>query len=273
LTPLPADTALPGSGGADKFLKYMKEELIPYVDAHYKTSPFRLLIGHSFGGIFAVNALLTHPEIFKSYIIISPSLWWGTETLANQIIAFLEKPSTQRAFVYETVGNEGPRMVNPALRVMRSLDATNVKGLEWKIKLMETEDHGSIVHRSIYDGLEYIFSSWQFRGNLASAGLRGLEQHYRELSDRYGYAIDVPEGTINRLGYLYLEQNKVDEAIAVFKWNVHHYPGSWNVYDSLGEAFAKNGDTKLAVENYAISVAMNPDNTGGIEALKKLRAK
>ena len=273
LTPLPADTAFPGSGGADTLLRFMKEELIPYVDSHYKTSPFRLLIGHSFGGIFALNALLKHPEIFNSYIIVSPSLWWGKETLVNQIGTFLRTPSKLRAYVYETVGNEGPSMVTPALRVLESVEAKSVEGLEWKIKLMDTEDHGSIVHRSIYDGLEYIFSPWQMRGNLTIAGMKGLEQHYQELSDRYGFVIAAPEPTVNALGYRYMAQNKVDEAIAVFKWNVEHYPKSSNVYDSLGEAFARKGDTKLAIENYEKSVALNPNNTAGIEILKKLKAK
>jgi predicted alpha/beta superfamily hydrolase len=273
LTPLPADTAFPGSGGADMFLRFIKDELIPYVDSHYKTAPFRMLIGHSFGGIFAVNALLTHPEIFNSYIIVSPSLWWGKDTLVNKIGAFLRKPLKLRAFVYETVGNEGPGMVTPALRVLQSIEASQVEGLEWRIKLLEAEDHGSIVHRTIYDGMEFIFSPWRMRGNLAAAGIPGLEEHYKRLSDRYGYQIDIPELVVNGLGYQYLAQNKLEEAIAVFKWNVQHYPGSWNVYDSLGEAIAKKGDTKLAIENYEKSIALNPNNTAGIEALRKLKAK
>jgi uncharacterized protein len=273
LTPQPADTSFPGSGGAGTFLRFIKDELIPYIDSHYKTAPFKMLIGHSFGGIFAVNALITHPEIFNSYIIISPSLWWGKDTLVNQVGTFLRKPSSLRAFVYESVGNEGPGMVTPALRVLQSVETNQVQGLEWRIKLMETEDHGSIVHRSIYDGMEYIFSPWRIRGSLAAAGMTGLEEHYKKLSDRYGYKIDIPELAVNSLGYQYLAQNKLEEAVAVFKWNVQHYPGSWNVFDSMGEAFAMKGDTKLAIENYEKSIALNPNNTAGIEALKKLKAK
>ena len=272
LTPLPADTALPGSGGADMFLRSIKEELIPYVDSHYNTSPYRLLIGHSFGGLFALNALLKRPDLFNSYIIISPSLWWGSDTLVNQVLGFLKNPTKGKTFVYETVGNEGPRMVTPALRLKEVIDNRPADGLEWKIKLMDAEDHGSIVHRSIYDGMEYIFSPWRFRGDLVAAGMSGLERHFKELSERYGYQIDVPELLVNSLGYQYLFQNKLQEAIEVFKWNVKHYPNSWNVYDSLGEAYAKKGETKLAIQNYEQSVAMNPGNTNGIQVLKKLKA-
>lgn len=273
LTPPPADTAIAGSGGADTFLRTIKDELIPYIDKQYKTSPFKMLIGHSFGGIFAVNALLKQPDLFNAYIIISPSLWWQKDTLVNQVGAFLKSVRASKLFIYETVGNEGSGMVAPALRLMDKIETREADGLDWKIKLMETEDHGSIVHKSIYEGFEYIFAPWRFRGNLVAAGMPGLERHFKGLSERYGYQIDVPERMVNTLGYQYLFQDKLQEAITVFKWNVQHYPGSWNVYDSLGEAYAKKGETRLAIENYEKSIVMNPNNTNGIEIVKKLKAK
>jgi Flp pilus assembly protein TadD len=63
------------------------------------------------------------------------------------------------------------------------------------------------------------------------------------------------------------------EAIEVFRLNVELFPDSWNVYDSLGEAYMNKGDTKLAIDNYKKSVELNPNNTAGIEALKKLEGK
>lgn len=271
LTPQPADTSVLGSGGADKLLQCIHDEIIPYVDAHYHTAPFRVLIGHSFGGIFALNALLTSPEIFESYIIISPSLWWGKDTMVSETRAFLRNHPKLRGFVYETIGDEGPRMVTPSLQLKDVVEANRGEGLEWKFKLMETEDHGTIVLKSIYDGLESIFSPWRIRGDLVALGMSGIEGHFKELSDKYGYQVEIPELLVNNFGYQYLGQNKVDEAIAVFTWNVQHYPQSWNVYDSLGEALAKKGATKAAIENYGKSVAMNPDNTNGIQFLKKLK--
>jgi len=70
-----------------------------------------------------------------------------------------------------------------------------------------------------------------------------------------------------------LEAKKINEAIVIFKLNVKEYPDSWNVYDSLGEAYMNNGENKLAIENYEKSVQLNPDNTGGKNMLKKLNPK
>ena len=70
-----------------------------------------------------------------------------------------------------------------------------------------------------------------------------------------------------------LQANKIKEAIVIFKLNVEEYPEAWNVYDSLGEAYMENGENELAIENYQISVDLNPDNTNGIAVLKKLKSK
>lgn len=81
----------------------------------------------------------------------------------------------------------------------------------------------------------------------------------------------VSENQMNRIGYDLLQAQRIKDAIEVFKQNVADYPQSANVYDSLAEAYAANGERELAIKNYERAVALDPNNTGGIEALKKLR--
>ena len=81
------------------------------------------------------------------------------------------------------------------------------------------------------------------------------------------------EQSINRAGYELMESGKLQDAIELFKTNVRLYPESWNVYDSLGEAQAKAGDTALAIQNYEKSLQLNPKNEPGKAALVKLRGK
>ena len=81
------------------------------------------------------------------------------------------------------------------------------------------------------------------------------------------------EQSINDGGYGLMEAGRLKEAIELFKTNVQLHPKSWNVYDSLGEAYAKAGDTALAIQNYEKSVQINPKNASGIAALAKLKGK
>ncbi len=72
------------SGGNDTFLKFIQTELIPHIESTYRTKPFRIFIGHSFGGIAVINALYTMPETFNAYVSIDPSLWWDDKVLLKK---------------------------------------------------------------------------------------------------------------------------------------------------------------------------------------------
>jgi glyoxylase-like metal-dependent hydrolase (beta-lactamase superfamily II) len=96
---------------------------------------------------------------------------------------------------------------------------------------------------------------------------------YREIVAGNGADVYFDENEFNLLGYRFLGQERVDEAIAVFQINVDHFPDSWNVYDSLGEAYAVKGDTARAIELYRRSVELNPDNANGVQAIERLGAE
>jgi Tetratricopeptide repeat len=93
---------------------------------------------------------------------------------------------------------------------------------------------------------------------------------YRKIKKEQPDNAAVTEGRINSFGYGFMRAKKLPEAIAYFKLNVEFYPNSWNVYDSLAEAYMTNGDKELAIANYKKSLELNPGNTNATEMLKKL---
>jgi CubicO group peptidase (beta-lactamase class C family) len=96
---------------------------------------------------------------------------------------------------------------------------------------------------------------------------------YREARKSRPAGEILNEAQMNRLGYDLIGLKRVKDAIEVFKFNVEDYPKSANVYDSLGEAYMINGERELAIKNYERSLELNPNNTDGAEALKRLRAQ
>ncbi len=103
---------------------------------------------------------------------------------------------------------------------------------------------------------------------IVSEGLKKAESFYElnKSSEKY----DFSETEINRLGYDLLEIEKVNEAITFFEMNVKAYPNSPNVYDSLGEAYLKQGNTKEALKNYEIALEKDPKNTNAKKIIEKL---
>lgn len=98
----------------------------------------------------------------------------------------------------------------------------------------------------------------------------GIETYKKLKSDpTYGFK----EGDINNAGYQLLQTGKKKEAIEIFKINVEAFPKSGNAYDSLGEAYLKDGNTKLAIVNYKKSIELDPANENGKKILEEISKK
>ena len=149
----------PTGGGADNFIRFFKDELIPHVEKNLKTESYRVLIGHSYGGLFAMHALLTSPELFDAYIAIDPSFWYKKQmmigTARNE---FIKAKNWDRSIFIS--GREGGGMEDMGITPMEKLLKSSApKDLSWKVVTYPNEDHGSVTFKSAYDGLRYIFDS------------------------------------------------------------------------------------------------------------------
>jgi tetratricopeptide (TPR) repeat protein len=133
-----------------------------------------------------------------------------------------------------------------------------------------------VVLRSHYAGLRKIYEGWQPARDLQSGaipgGLKGVDAHYKKLSEKFRYDIATPENLINQMGYQFLFANQPDEAIAVFKANVERYPNSANVYDSLAEAYERGGRFDLAAPLYDKAHVLGEQNNDPNLALYKTNA-
>src|SRR5262249_5028375 len=127
------------------------------------------------------------------------------------------------------------------------------KEYRWKNHIEARETSGELMLLSKLKGAE------------AAAG------RYEEIVKESGKKPD--EGLQNMMGYMMLQDGKVDLAIKLFHRNVDEYPESSNVYDSLAEAYAAAGKKDLAIANYEKSLQLNPNNTNAVEWLKKLKAQ
>jgi predicted alpha/beta superfamily hydrolase len=250
------DTRLPTSGGADRFLQFVETELVPWVESRYRTEPFRLFAGHSFGGLFAVHAMATRPGLFNAVISVSPTLGWRQGEPSRRMQRMLAGHPAVKASLYVTLGDEGDVMQSGFDRMKAVLEQHASPNLRWRMVSMKEEDHGSIVLRSYYNGIEAIFEGWQMprSAGAPSAGLDAVEAHYRKLSDRLGWTVLPSEPTVNQLGYAALRTKQVADAVALFRLNVANYPESANVYDSLGEGLEASGQLRVALENYEEAV-------------------
>jgi predicted alpha/beta superfamily hydrolase len=263
----------PTSGGADKFLKFIETELIPEIEKRYRVHPYRILAGHSLGGLFTIHAMVSRPELFNSYVAVSPALQWDNQVAVKRAEDFFKAPKEWQATLFMSLGHEPGPIEDGFFQLKQVLEKNQTKGFEWEVQQLDDEDHGSVVLRSHYLGMRKIFAGWQVPRDPDSGRFAGdfksLEEHYQKLSQKFKYTVPVPENLINQMGYQSLFAGRSDEAIAIFKTNVERYPDSANVYDSLAEAYERGGQIELAAPLYEKAQMLGQKNQDPNAALYK----
>lgn len=141
----------PTTGGSADFIRFLEEEMIPFVQKHYPVdSSATTLIGQSLGGLLATEILLKKSQLFNTYIIVSPSLWWDDGSL-------LQVPTpadlTGKS-VYISVGNEGKVMKDSAKKLSKKLAASATDNRNIFFQYFPKLDHSNALHLSVYDALE-----------------------------------------------------------------------------------------------------------------------
>jgi tetratricopeptide (TPR) repeat protein len=146
------------------------------------------------------------------------------------------------------------------------------------VAIMADSDNGNSLENQIVRRVAQEYG-WNYKMQedpgetlLLFAKLKGAAmalEHYDEMKANGGTKVD--EQTLNSLGYRLLYGGNEADGVEVFRRNVQEYPQSSNVYDSLGEAYAKVGQKDLAIQNYEKSLQLNPKNQNAVERLKKLK--
>jgi predicted alpha/beta superfamily hydrolase len=267
------DSSLMNTGGGNNFLNFVKDEVIPYVEKNYRTQPYRILEGHSLGGLFAIYCKEAAPKLFQSEIVISPAIYGGNLQILSQFTTFLHQHTNLSGFMSLSIGDEpgGKLVVDSLIRQLKTLAPVSFK---WQFTPYMNEDHFSVGYKSMYDGLRFIYSDWFMNPQDINAvkSYKDIEQHFAFLSKQYGYKITPGEDFMNDCGYQRLNGGHIEQAIEIFRENINNHPNSSNVYDSMGEAYMKNGEQELAIKNYEKSLLLNPHNNNAKEMLKKLKA-
>lgn len=125
----------------------------------------------------------------------------------------------------------------------------------------------------MFDALKFIYAGWFIDFyDTTKMSYKDIRLHFEKLSKEFGYTIKPNEDFVNNCGYTQLRLKNIDAAIDIFRQNIKNYPNSFNVYDSMGEAYMIKGEKELAINNYEKSILLNPNNDNGKEMLKKLKS-
>lgn len=255
------------SGGGERFLSFIEKELIPYIDSNYLTAPYKLLMGHSLGGLMAVQTMVHHKELFNGYIAIEPSIWWDDHKVLNEAKGAIEKDSYAHKTLFLAIANHMERGMDTTAVQADTSDLTELtrynldlihhvqKHPENKLRFKDVyypnDNHQTVHLIAVYDALRFIFDYYVFpryaEYQITNPNLPAvITEHYHKISDALSYQVLPDESLVNNLGYYALREKRYDMAGELFALNVYNYPKDANPLDSYGDYYLAKGDQKNA---------------------------
>lgn len=257
----------PQSGGGKNFLAFIESELIPYIDGSYRTNAFKILEGHSLGGLFAATTLIENPNLFQGFIIMSPSLWWNGEELTEKAKTFFENHSNLQKTLFFGIGKdesaEEVGMRKELSNFVEILKENKPSKTIYDHKEFEDEGHMSSPLLSNYYGLKHTFAdlnySEEFIANYSDTAFLYKEE---EIITKYGESAKRTAETYYNLGASIYQENLAG-AITVFKRSVEVYPNDINLISTLAQFYKRNNEVANAIDTYKYAIEVSKRNKYG----------
>lgn len=282
------DSDFENSGRGEKFISFLQKELMPYVESRYNTQPYRMYVGHSLGGLAVLHALVNHSALFNSYVAMDPSVWWDNHLIVNQAQkAFTQKDYANKSLYYAASntmekGMDTVRVIKDTVyangNVRNNFQFREIlrksKSLHWAWKFYPDDNHSTVPLPSQYDALRFIFKKYELGKDLQDATItvEYIKDHYHSVSNMLQYTVLPPQGTVNLLGYISMENKQYEKAYGFFKMNIDNYPSSPNAYDSMGDYYVERGNKKKAIEAFKKALTLQ-EVAGTRKKLEMLQAK
>jgi len=153
------------TGGSSKYITFLEKELQPYISRNYKTTDQKTVIGESFAGLLATEILLKHRDLFSTYIIITPSLWWGNESLLAEAPKLLSTGNNSNVQVYVGACNKAEEltMYNDAVALAEILKQDGVNFKQVHFDYMPDEIHSTAMHQAVYNAFKLLYPKTEYQ--------------------------------------------------------------------------------------------------------------
>lgn len=147
----------PVVGGSAAFREFIRDELIPAVNARYRTTGERAIVGESLAGLFVVETFFLEPSLFDTYVAFDPSLWWNNEELVVNAAKRLSKRAGSPKTLYLATSSE-KGLVDPVRRLVEILKVNGTVAVRWHYEPMPDETHGTIYHPAALRAFRKLFA-------------------------------------------------------------------------------------------------------------------
>lgn len=219
------------SGGNDLFFQFLEKEVKPFVQQEFRTNAYAILLGHSFGGITALNNLLNYTSMFQAYIVHDPSIWWDDTYILHSYQANATKDFQHRKLFLTQVGdseNKGHLEDHySAIQAFNTyLTQHQPKHLTYRFQQYEGENHGTIPMKGNLDGLRYIFEDYPLNFKAIQQDPALVRTTFKRLSESLHFEFQPNEAYLRYIISYYAKQKNTDLVDYFIAYCLELYPTS-----------------------------------------------
>jgi len=271
LTPTSVEDT-PLGGGAYFFMEFIEKELLPYVNMNYRAHNYAVLVGHSFGGLFALNTLFNNPDLFDGYVAITPTVVYDSFLVGNELRDFFNRTKELNKSVFFSVGHEPGAEGKAVFQLNKEVfEKYAPEKLDWKFEYYPKENHSTTPLIATLDGLRFIFKDLVPSDSLVvEKGFTKMLDYYESLQTKYDKQIKIPQRILMNYGYTLLDSKDIDETFKVFNYYKDNYPHIPVGYDGLAILYERINENEKAVENLRKLLEIDPNYEDAMIRLKKL---
>lgn len=237
-------------GGAKRFLDFITQELKPWIEKNYRTHPYNVLAGHSFGGLFTLYSMMEKPDAFQAYLALSPSLGRNNEQQVKRAQNYFKKSTIFPKGLYLAIANEGGYTLTSSKKFDNIIKTNTITAFPYKFEQLLEESHSSITASGFLHGLKFLYQGINPENSSKLDEIFLMETHFQKLSKRFGYEIKVPEYYYQKFTKEQIGERELDYALFILEKYKMHYPKSVYILSYYADIYLLKGEFEKAKSYY-----------------------
>ena len=272
-----ADKYFEDTGQAGRFLEFVEKDWIPFIDKTYSTSEHRVLVGHSFGGVFTLHALFSGKQLFDAYLALGSSAWIAERVLFEEAEAWFKGHPTADEFVYMAVGEGDGGPTVPSSEALAALFEDKAPtSLEWTFSITPRTDHFKNVVSGMHDGFMELFPAWGYAAELelaAKGGSEGVDRWFTDKRNTLGWRFQPAWFELGVLAATLTRQGEATVGVEIMRHLRDYHPDNAHVAAFSAGVYEASGKPEAAAREYrrAIQLAEAKDLHPNAIHLDRLR--
>ncbi|MDC8829929.1 alpha/beta hydrolase [Alteromonas gilva] len=238
-----------GDGGANKFLAFIEQELMPKLVKKHRVGAHKILWGQSLAGLYVMYHLYTAPTTFDAYMVNDGALDWDGQIVAEHLQEYLAGAHRPKQFLYfnnsfliDDVPQEF-KFIEPLKTLLKNNAGEQ---LRWVHENLSRESHATIPLVGSIQGLRALYEGYRIPESIIFSGLEAIKTYFDGIKNRIGASDKLPEDALLALGFHTLFADPAS-SVDVFEYCTSLHPDSIGAWEGLSEANVMQGNVDAGI--------------------------